>query len=166
MLEQSSTGCKLLTGATLPCMIVVHVAAFQSAILLFRQLTRHCLACMDVCVYNCVHKACRICLLCLKFSKRARELQSKRLRWLGHTFGMPNERLPKKFLSGQVQDCCPQVALGSESTVLHRVTVVQAASAGRSEQTALARQDLTCTYLTHYELESVLLFITVVIDIL
>ena len=30
------------------------------------------------------------------------QLRSKSLRWLGHTFRMPNERLPEKLLFGQV----------------------------------------------------------------
>ena len=35
------------------------------------------------------------------------QLQSKRLRWLGHTFRMPNDRLPKKLLFGQVKGTRP-----------------------------------------------------------
>ncbi len=31
------------------------------------------------------------------------QLQSKRLRWLGHVFRMPDNRLPKKLLFGQVK---------------------------------------------------------------
>ncbi len=31
------------------------------------------------------------------------QLQGKRLRWLGHVFRMPNERLPKKLLFGRVK---------------------------------------------------------------
>ena len=31
------------------------------------------------------------------------QLQGKRLRWLGHVFTMPNDRLPKKLLFGQVK---------------------------------------------------------------
>ena len=31
------------------------------------------------------------------------QLQGKRLRWLGHIFRMPNDRLPKKLLFGQVK---------------------------------------------------------------
>ena len=33
---------------------------------------------------------------------------------------------------------------------------------GGSEQTALARQDLSCTYLAHHELESVLIIIIII----
>jgi len=31
------------------------------------------------------------------------QLQGKRLRWLGHVFRMPNNRLPKKLLFGEVR---------------------------------------------------------------
>ena len=43
------------------------------------------------------------------------QLQSKRLRWLGHVFRMSNDRLPKKLLSGQVNVC--QVAPGQVSVM-------------------------------------------------
>jgi len=35
------------------------------------------------------------------------QLQGKRLRWLGHIFRMPNDRLPKKLLFGQVKELRP-----------------------------------------------------------
>ncbi len=35
------------------------------------------------------------------------QLQGKRLRWLGHVFRMPNDRLPKKLLFGQVKGLRP-----------------------------------------------------------
>ena len=35
------------------------------------------------------------------------QLQSKRLRWLGHVFRMPTDRLPKKLLFGEVKGVCP-----------------------------------------------------------
>jgi len=35
------------------------------------------------------------------------QLQGKRLRWLGHVFRMPNDRLPKKFLFGEVKGLRP-----------------------------------------------------------
>ena len=35
------------------------------------------------------------------------QLQGKRLRWLGHSFRMPNDRLPKKLLFGEVKGLCP-----------------------------------------------------------
>ena len=39
---------------------------------------------------------------CNTFSVES-QLQSKRLRWLGHMFRMPDDRLPKKPLFGQVK---------------------------------------------------------------
>ena len=35
------------------------------------------------------------------------QLQSKRLRWQGHSFRVPNDRLPKKLLFGQVKGTRP-----------------------------------------------------------
>jgi len=35
------------------------------------------------------------------------QLQGKRLRWLGHVFRMPNDRLPKKLLFGEVKGLRP-----------------------------------------------------------
>ena len=35
------------------------------------------------------------------------QLQGKRLRWLGHVFRMPNDRLSKKLLFGEVKGLCP-----------------------------------------------------------
>ncbi len=35
------------------------------------------------------------------------QLQGKRLRWLGHVFRMPNDRLPKKHLFGEVKGLRP-----------------------------------------------------------
>jgi len=35
------------------------------------------------------------------------QLQGKRLRWLGHVFRMPNDRLPKKLLFGEVTGLRP-----------------------------------------------------------
>ena len=40
------------------------------------------------------------------------QLQGKRLRWLGHVFRMPNDRLPKKLLFGEVKGVRPLAALG------------------------------------------------------
>ena len=39
---------------------------------------------------------------CNTFSVES-QLQSKRIRWLGHMFRMPDDRLPKKLLFGQVK---------------------------------------------------------------
>jgi len=35
------------------------------------------------------------------------QLQGKRLRWLGHEFRMPNDRLPHKLLFGEVKGLRP-----------------------------------------------------------
>ena len=35
------------------------------------------------------------------------QLQGKRLRWLGHVFRMPNDRLPKKLLFGEIKGLRP-----------------------------------------------------------
>ncbi len=35
------------------------------------------------------------------------QLQGKRLKWLGHVFRMPNDRLPKKLLFGEVKGLRP-----------------------------------------------------------
>ena len=35
------------------------------------------------------------------------QLQSKRLRWLGHVLRMPNDRLPKKLLFGEFKGLRP-----------------------------------------------------------
>ena len=35
------------------------------------------------------------------------QLQGKRLRWLGHVLRMPNDRLPKKLLFGEVKGLRP-----------------------------------------------------------
>ena len=43
---------------------------------------------------------------CNTFAKES-QLQSKRLGWLGHLFRMPDDRLPKKLLVGQVKGCRP-----------------------------------------------------------
>ncbi len=41
------------------------------------------------------------------------QLQGKRLRWLGHVFRMPNDRLAKKLLFGEVKGLCPPGRPGS-----------------------------------------------------
>ena len=95
------------------------------------------------------------------------QLQSKGLRWLGHTFRMPDDGLPKKLLFGQVKDRCPP---GCPRSNFNDVAVrdcqlrcikplYQQTLQGCSQQAALAGQDLSCTYLDHHELESVLVTI-------
>ena len=97
------------------------------------------------------------------------QLRSKRLRWLGHTFRMPNDRLPKKFCLVKLRVAAPQVALGLVTMMLHQVTVVNAALLGHTRMLrtdCLARQDLSCMHLAHHELESVLIIITIVVVII
>ncbi len=43
---------------------------------------------------------------CNTFSVES-QLQGKRIRWLGHVFRMPDDRLPKKLLSGEVKRLRP-----------------------------------------------------------
>ncbi len=62
---------------------------------------------------NCLQRICGISLRdhvlnvdilnrCKTLSVES-QLQGKRLRWLGHVFRMPNDRLPKKLLFGEVK---------------------------------------------------------------
>ena len=51
------------------------------------------------------------------------QLQGKRLRWLGHLFRMPNDRLPKKLLYGEVKGVRPPSRSRSSSVMLHYVIV-------------------------------------------
>jgi len=66
---------------------------------------------------NCLQRICGISMRdhvpnvvilirCKTFSVGS-QLQSNRLRWLGHIFKMPNDRLPKKPLFGEVKGLCP-----------------------------------------------------------
>ena len=41
------------------------------------------------------------------------QLQGKRLRWLGHVLWMPDDKLPKKLLFGEVKGLCPPGRLRS-----------------------------------------------------
>ena len=56
------------------------------------------------------------------------QLQGKTLRWLGHVFRMPNDRLPEKLLLVKFRGFAHLAALGLVSMMLHYVivkTVVQ-----------------------------------------
>ncbi len=60
---------------------------------------------------NCLRRICGISLRdilnrCNTLSVES-QLQGKRLRWLGHTFRVPSDRLPKKLLFGQVKGLRP-----------------------------------------------------------
>ena len=46
---------------------------------------------------------------------------------------MPDDRLPKKLLFGQVRVASPQVALGLHTMMLHQVTVMNAALLGHTK---------------------------------
>ncbi len=48
------------------------------------------------------------------------QLQGKRLRWHGHVFRMPNNRLPKNLLFGEVKGLCP---LGRPRSSFNNVTL-------------------------------------------
>ena len=52
------------------------------------------------------------------------QLQSKRFRWLGHSLRMPDDRLSKKVLFGQVKGCRPlgRPRLSFNDVTLHQVT--------------------------------------------
>ena len=82
---------------------------------------------------------------CNTFSVES-QLQSKRLRWLGHTVRMPNDRLPKKLVRGQVKGLHPQgcprstfndVAMCDRQ--LHRITKPY-----KDAQNRLLWRDKTC----------------------
>ena len=105
---------------------------------------------------NCLRRICGISLLdqvpnveiltrCNTLSVKS-QLQSKRVGWLGYLFMMPDDRLPKKMLFGQVK--------GHRLPLLPQVYTCTLQ--GCSEQIALEGQDLPRTYLAHHELESVL----------
>ena len=51
------------------------------------------------------------------------QLQGKRLKWLGHVFRMPNDRLPKKLLFGESRGFAHLAAVGLVSMLLHYVIV-------------------------------------------
>ena len=60
------------------------------------------------------------------------QLQSKRLRWLGHVFRMPHNTLPKKLLFG-VRGFAHLVALGLVSMMLCCMIVKPVELVGRVE---------------------------------
>ncbi len=88
------------------------------------------------------------------------QLQGKRHRWLGHVFRMPNDRLPKKLLFGQIKELRPP---GRPKSSFNDVALhdCQTCRINRSCRIALERQDLSRTYLAHHELESVIIIIIV-----
>ena len=97
------------------------------------------------------------------------QLRSKRLRWLGHSFRMPNDRVPK-LLFGRVKGSRPsgrpRLSFNDvASSDCHECCITRPYKDAQT-QTALARQLLSCTYLAHHELESVLSIIIITIIII
>ena len=86
---------------------------------------------------------------------------------------MPNDRLPRKLLFGQVKGSRPsgrpRLSLNDvASSDCHDCRITRPYKDAQNGllwrdrsclATALARQDLSCTYLAHHELESVLIII-------
>ena len=75
------------------------------------------------------------------------QLQSNRLRWLGHTVRMSADTLPKKLLFkfGQVKGCRPPGRSRLSSMMLHQVTVMNVvASPGDTNILRMLWRDKTC----------------------
>ena len=92
------------------------------------------------------------------------QLQGKRLRWLGHVFRMPYDRLPKKLLFGQVKGLrLPGRPMsGFNDVALHDCQACRIGRPYRDVQDRLLwTQDLSRTYLAYHELESVVVIIIV-----
>ena len=80
---------------------------------------------------------------------------------------MPNDRLPKKLLFGEVKGLCPP---GRPRCSFNDVTLLDCQNCrisrpyrGYTRQAALERQDLSCMYLAHHELESVIMIVIIII---
>ncbi len=73
-------------------------------------------------------------------------LQGKRLRWLGHVFRMPDNRLPKKLLFGQVKGLRPPGRLRSSfnDVALRDCQKCQIGRPYRDAQDRLLWSDKTC----------------------
>ena len=74
------------------------------------------------------------------------QLQGKKLRWLGHVFRMPKDRLPKKLLFGQVKGLRP---LGRPRSTFNDVALQDCQARGisrpyRDAQDRLLWKDKTC----------------------
>ena len=66
------------------------------------------------------------------------QLQGERLRWLGHVFRMPNDRLPQKLLFGEVKGLRPRSSFNDvivKTVVL--VGLIGMHKTGYSEETRL-----------------------------
>ena len=70
---------------------------------------------------------------------------------------MPDDRLSKKVLFGQVKGCRPlgRPRLSFNDVTLHQVTVMNAASLGHTKMLRTDYFDLPCTHLAQHDLESV-----------
>ncbi len=74
------------------------------------------------------------------------QLQGKRLRWLGHVFRMPNDRLPKKLLFGQIKGLRPPGRPRSSfnDVALHDCQTCWISRPYRDAQDRLLWKDKTC----------------------
>jgi len=74
------------------------------------------------------------------------QLQGKRLIWLGHVFRMPNDRLPKKLLFGQVKGLRPTSRPRSSfnDVALHDCQTHRIGRPYRDAQDRLLWKDKTC----------------------
>ena len=79
------------------------------------------------------------------------QLQSKRLRWLGHIFRMPNDTLPKKLLFGEVKGLRPPGRPRSSfnGVVVYDCQTCSISRAYRDAQDKLLWRDKTCMYQAH-----------------
>ncbi len=104
---------------------------------------------------NCLRRICGISLhhvpnvdilnRCNTLSVES-QLQGKRLRWLGHVFRMPNDRLPKKLSFGQVKGLRPS---GRPRSSFNDVALQDCQARGinrpyRDAQDRLLWKDKTC----------------------
>ena len=105
---------------------------------------------------NCLRRVCGISLRdhvpnvdilnrCNTLSVES-QLQGKRLRWLGHVFRMPNDRLPKKLLFGQVKGLRPPGRPRSSfnDVALHDCQTRRIGRPYRDAQDRLLWKDKTC----------------------
>ena len=102
---------------------------------------------------NCLRRICGIphvpnvdiVTRCNTFSVES-QLQSKRLRWLGHMFRLPDDRLPKKLLFGQVKGRCPPGCPRSSSNdvAVRDCQLLCIKKAYKDPQNRLLWRDKTC----------------------
>ena len=105
---------------------------------------------------NCLRRVCGISLhnhvpnvvilnRCNTLSVES-QLQGKRLRWLGHVFQMPNDRLPKKLLFGEVKGLCPpgRPTSSFNDVALHDCQNCRISRPYRDAQDRLLWRDKTC----------------------